>query len=189
MRYIPDELIDAFINSITDADEIAVCSSQPVTYYNACRPPLWIARTSYTEGDLVHPPDHNGCIYQCTSPGTSDTSEPAWPATQDATCTDGTVTWKTHKNYALINTAFNKQTDAQISDNDPDGRKSTIAQKMGVTVHTSGTVTHTALINNTLKKLTYVTIAETDLVGNNQVTSGRTTLIHQITITVRDPAA
>jgi hypothetical protein len=65
----------------------------------------------------------------------------------------------------------------------------TILQKMGVTVHTDGTVSHTALIDNVNQDLKYVTVAETSLLGDNDVLSGRTTLLHEMVITVRDPAA
>ena len=52
----------------------------------------WEAETAY-DGDKVTPTTANGYYYECTTAGTSDTTEPTWPTTADATVEDGTATW------------------------------------------------------------------------------------------------
>jgi hypothetical protein len=187
--YTPDEILDLIVDQYMLADEEAVCSSQPTTYFNACWPDLWVAETPYAEGALVRPPTDNGYVYEVPAGGggTSGVSEPPWGTVQDAEFADGTVTWKTHENYALINAALDVG-DKVKADGDTDGRKITVAQKMGITIHTDGTVGHTALIDNVNKKLKFVATAATSLEGDNNVVSGRTTLLHEMTIVVRDPA-
>jgi hypothetical protein len=57
---------------------------------------IWVASTAYSVGDFVSPTTENGYRYECTTAGTSDSSEPTWPTdvTSDTTTvTDGTVTW------------------------------------------------------------------------------------------------
>ena len=56
-------------------------------------PPAWAASTAYVLGDFVEPTTHNGYKYECTTAGTSGSSEPSWPTTPGDTVTDGTVTW------------------------------------------------------------------------------------------------
>jgi len=187
-RYTPDSILDLVLDEYMKADEQAVCSAQPATYFESCWPNMWVAETAYVAGDTTRPPTGNGKVYECTVGGTSGVSEPPWGTTQDDTFSDGTVTWKTHDNYALINSAIPPE-DMAKGDGDVDGRKLTIAQKMGVTIHTDGAVSHTALIDNTEQKLKLATISSTSLEGDNDVLSGRTTLLHELTITVRDPAA
>lgn len=54
----------------------------------------WTASTAYVVGDIVRPlATKNGYAYQCTSAGTSDSSEPTWGTTLGGTTSDGTVTW------------------------------------------------------------------------------------------------
>lgn len=187
-RYTPDAILDLIVDEYMLADERAVCSSQPLTYFNACWPDMWVAETVYAEGDLSRPPTGNGKVYECVTGGTSGASEPPWGTTQDDEFSDGTVTWKTHDNFALINGAI-EPGDKSKGDGSPDGRALTIAQKMGVTIHTDGTVSHTALIDNVNQDLKYVTVASTSLEGDNSVISGRTTLLHEMVVTVRDPSA
>ena len=187
-RYTPDENLDLIIDSYMEADEQATCSDQPLTYFNACWPDMWVAETAYAEGDVTRPPTGNSFVYECVTGGTSGASEPPWGTTQDDEFSDGTVTWKTHDNYALINAPIDPA-DKSKEDGSPDGRALVIAQRMGVTIHTDGTVSHTALIDNVNQKLKLVTVASTSLEGDNNVISGRTTLLHELTVTVRDPAA
>lgn len=187
--YTPDEILDLIVDQYMLADEEAVCSSQPTTYLNACWPDMWVAETAYAEGSLVRPPTDNGFVYECPigGGGISGASEPPWGSAQDDEFTDGTVTWKTHENYALINASLDPG-DKVKGDGPEDGRAITVAQKMGVTIHTDGAVAHTALIDTVNKKLKFVTTAATSLEGDNNVISGRTTLLHEMTIVVRDPA-
>jgi hypothetical protein len=188
MSYVPVAKLDAYIQLIIDADERAVCSQEPTTYFHACRPPVWKPSTAYSIGDLVHPPTANSHVYECTVSGTSGSGEPGWGTAQDTTFSDNTATWKTHKNYALINAPFDKSADTTLADStSPAGRKVTIAEKMGVVVHTAGEVTHSALISNAKKELACVTVSETDLQGDNNVVAGRTTLLHGFTFIVPFP--
>ena len=55
--------------------------------------PAWAASTSYAVGDIVIPSTANGYTYECTTAGTSDSSEPTWGTTVGGTTTDNTVTW------------------------------------------------------------------------------------------------
>lgn len=49
--------------------------------------------TAYSLGDRVEPATANGFIYECTTAGTSDSSEPTMPTTVGATVTDNTAVW------------------------------------------------------------------------------------------------
>ena len=56
----------------------------------------WLASTAYAVGEYVQPTatGGNGHLYRCTVAGTTNTTEPAWPLTENATITDGGVTWE-----------------------------------------------------------------------------------------------
>jgi hypothetical protein len=185
-RYTPIEILDLIIDSYMEADEEAVCSQQPLTYYNACWPSMWNPETAFEVGDVTRPPTQNGFVYECLTAGTTGTTEPPWSVTQDGVFADGTVEWKAHENYALINQPL-EETDKTKEDTAAGGRKIIIGQKMGVTIHTDGTVSHTALIDNVNKKLKYVTVSQTSLEGDNNVVSGRTTLFHEFEIVINQP--
>ncbi len=53
----------------------------------------WAASTAYTVGQQVVPTAANGFAYVCTAPGTTGTTQPAWPTTLATTVVDGTCTW------------------------------------------------------------------------------------------------
>lgn len=53
----------------------------------------WQASTVYAVGDIRRPTTSNGYQYRVTVNGTSNSTEPTWPTTVDATVTDGGVTW------------------------------------------------------------------------------------------------
>ncbi len=53
----------------------------------------WSASGACSLGVVKIPTTPNGHKYECTTAGTSDTSEPTWPTTSGGTVTDGTVTW------------------------------------------------------------------------------------------------
>ncbi len=53
----------------------------------------WVASTAYVVDDYITPTAWNGYVYQCTTAGTSNTTQPTWGAVVDATTTDNTVTW------------------------------------------------------------------------------------------------
>jgi len=56
-------------------------------------PSTWQASTAYSLGALVSPTTYNGHKYECTTAGTSGTTEPTWPTVNGNTVTDGTVVW------------------------------------------------------------------------------------------------
>ena len=54
----------------------------------------WAASTAYVVGDKRQATSPDGTFYfECTSAGTSDSSEPAWPGSHGGTVVDNTVTW------------------------------------------------------------------------------------------------
>jgi len=55
----------------------------------------WQASHAYVLGDIVVPTAglENGFRYECTTAGTSDSSEPTWPLTEGGTVDDNTATW------------------------------------------------------------------------------------------------
>ena len=57
----------------------------------------WAASTSYSVGDAVVPTTANGYWYECTTAGTSDSTEPTWSTTPGDTITDGSVVWTCRK--------------------------------------------------------------------------------------------
>jgi len=187
MKYTPDSTLELILNKYATADKEVVCTQAPGTFFNAIWPDLWQASTSYAVGDLVHPPTTNGCIYECTVAGTSGSTEPGWQTTQDATFTDGGVTWKTHLNYSIAQTDL-VSSDFTIADGDTDGRKLTVARKENVTSHESGDINHTALLNTANQELLLVTEAVTTIGGSNHIDSGRTVIFFEYDITVRDPS-
>ena len=187
-RWIPLSYQDYVLDQIAECDEQAMLTQVPDTFYNVVRPPLWLTETVYVSGDLVHPPTANGKIYECTVGGTSGSGEPGWGTTQDQEFTDGTVTWKTHDNFAVVNTSRTPE-EFTISDNaDPAGRKLTLSDKMGVITHTAGIVSHCALICHTDRSLRYVTPAVTTL-GAEEAAAGRTTIFYALNIVVSNPKA
>ena len=56
--------------------------------------PKWRSGTAYTAGGRVIPTNFNGYYYQCTTAGTSGTSEPTnWSQRSGATVIDNAVIW------------------------------------------------------------------------------------------------
>jgi len=53
----------------------------------------WTASHTYALGDIAIPTTNNGFWYECTTAGTSGTTEPTWPTTEGLTVTDNTVVW------------------------------------------------------------------------------------------------
>jgi hypothetical protein len=84
------EFENAFLNGDVDSD-----ANQPNGLYKLLKGTAWEASTAYTLGQLVVPSAglENGFRYECTTAGTSDSSEPAWPTAEGATKTDSTVVW------------------------------------------------------------------------------------------------
>jgi hypothetical protein len=56
----------------------------------------WLASTPYLVGEYAQPTatGGNGHLYRCTVAGSTSATEPTWPLTENATVTDGTVTWQ-----------------------------------------------------------------------------------------------
>jgi len=56
----------------------------------------WEDGAAYALGDIIKPTTANGRLYICTTAGTSDSSEPTWPVTDevDDTVNDNSVIWK-----------------------------------------------------------------------------------------------
>ncbi len=56
----------------------------------------WLASTPYLVGEYVQPTvtGGNGHLYRCLAAGTTSGTEPSWPLTENATLTDGSVTWQ-----------------------------------------------------------------------------------------------
>lgn len=60
----------------------------------------WAASAAYNAGDRVisvnnSPTGAQPCVFECTTAGTSNTTEPSWTTTVGNTTTDNTVTWTT----------------------------------------------------------------------------------------------
>jgi len=55
--------------------------------------PAWAPNTAYSLGDKITPTTKNGNVYECTTAGTSGSTEPTWPTSEGDTVTDGTVVW------------------------------------------------------------------------------------------------
>lgn len=171
-KYINSEFLDGVLQLLAECDLLSVCTTmQPTTYFNAVWPPLWVASTVYSLGDLVHPPDNNGFIYECVAAGTSGATEPVWAILQDDEFTDGTVTWKCHENYSLIQTGLDAG-DFTITDQGS-GKRLMVAPKPGIVSHAAGTVGHFALLCTTDQTLRVVSTAETSIAENNDVEMGR----------------
>jgi hypothetical protein len=85
--------------------------------------------------------------------------------------------------FALADVAMTPDTDFTKANGDTSGRKVTVAAKSGVTVDTSGTATHVALIRTTDSSLRYVTT-----VTSQALTSGNTVNIPAWDIEIADPA-
>jgi lambda family phage minor tail protein L len=55
----------------------------------------WASSTAYVVGDIVRASTVQaaGLVFQCTTAGTSSSTQPAWPTDIGSTITDGTVVW------------------------------------------------------------------------------------------------
>lgn len=84
--------------------------------------------------------------------------------------------------YALANVTMTG-TDFTLAAGAVSGRKATVAQKTGVSVVTSGTANHVALLDVTNSKLLYVTTATAQA-----LTSGNTMTFNSWTVEIADPS-
>jgi hypothetical protein len=83
--------------------------------------------------------------------------------------------------FALADVAMTPNTDFTKADGDTSGRKVTVAAKSAVTVDTTGTATHIALVDAT--RLLYVTTCT-----SQALTSGNTVNFPAFDIEIADPA-
>jgi len=83
-----------YMMSTSDTDPVYWGLAYAVGNQDLCAVP-WEAESDYAEGDRVCPTVPNGCWYYVDSgnSGTSDSSEPTWPTTQDQTVVDNGVAW------------------------------------------------------------------------------------------------
>ena len=191
MRFILEEYQDYILNKWKECDEQVVCAGAPTTYYQCVHPNMWEASTVYVAGDLIRPPVANGFIYECTVGGTTSATNPGWGTAQDQTFTDGTVTWKTHINIALVNAPRVPGDYSAITDysaNGVTGRSVTLAEKQGLIVHTGGISNHCALIHHGTKQLRYVTPSNVTI-GTGELEAGRTTIFLATQFVIADPQA
>lgn len=67
----------------------------PGTWYIAAHVvPKWQPNTAYSVGAFVTPTTGSpNRVYRCTTAGTSGSTEPSWPNTDNATVNDGTCVW------------------------------------------------------------------------------------------------
>jgi hypothetical protein len=81
-----------FENAFLNADG---SSNQPTGLYSLMKGTAWQASTAYSLGDFVVPTagTENGFRYECTTAGTSGSSQPTWKTTEGETNTDNTVVW------------------------------------------------------------------------------------------------
>jgi uncharacterized phage protein (TIGR02218 family) len=63
------------------------------TAYSPLKATEWTASRAYVAGDVVSATTFDKRRYVCTTAGTSDSSEPTWTTTIDATTADNTVVW------------------------------------------------------------------------------------------------
>src|SRR5262249_8379714 len=83
----------------------------------------WAASTVYTVGDCVRPkvPQSDTTLYyECTTSGTSASSEPQWPTTPGNTLKDGTVVWTSRDLSSCLsfdNLAFRYADPAKLTQN------------------------------------------------------------------------
>ena len=180
-KMIPNSTLNLALNRLALADIESVCSVEPATFFQGCHGDLWVASTVCTAGDVIRPPTDNDTVYECTVSGTTGASEPAWSDTQDATFTDGTVTWKAHTNYSLATIALDPA-DIVISDKAGGGRTITFSEKIGVVSHRDGTITHTAFLNSTDQTVEFITTASTTAPADDDIIAGRTTIFHEIAL-------
>lgn len=164
-----DSVMDAALDKLAEADENSVCSSEPLTYYEAIDPAAWLATTNYALADAARPVSRNGYVYEVTADaGSSGASEPTWTTTPGNTVVDGGITWTCRNNYALANGALTGG-DFAKANGDTSGRKTTLAAKSGLSIHTTGTATHVATADAATKELRDVTTSTSQL-----LTSGGT---------------
>lgn len=74
----------------------------PVTKWIPYNTAAWIKLNAYTTPQLVFPTVANGFVYECTTSGTSGSTEPVWPLTIGATVSDGGAVWTCYSTTAIL---------------------------------------------------------------------------------------
>jgi hypothetical protein len=89
-KALRNEFENTFLNGDSSVD-----ANQPDGLYKTLKGTAWEATTAYSLGDIVVPTagKENGFRYECTTAGTSGSSEPTWKTTEGETNSDGTVVW------------------------------------------------------------------------------------------------
>ncbi len=166
-KFIPSDDLDLVLDRIALSREEVILTQDPSTYFNCIYPDLHLLESPYILGDTVRPGTDNGFVYECVIAGDSGSTEPGWLTTQDAEFTDGTVTWKTHENYAIANGTLTAGDFAKSDEGT--GRKLSVSQKVNVLVHRTGTPATAAFINHDTQTLHAYTGTRTAIIVNNQI--------------------
>ena len=89
-KALRNEFENTFLNGDSGVD-----ANQPDGLYKTMKGTAWEATAAYSLRDIVVPTagTENGFRYECTTAGTSGSSEPTWKTTEGETNTDGTVVW------------------------------------------------------------------------------------------------
>lgn len=171
-KWINPELIapvsaamSASFDAVALADELAVCTGQPLTFFEAVNPSAWAASTAYILNNTARPSvDRNGFTYVCTQAGTSGASEPVWPTTAGETVTDGTAIWTAHVCKCVANVAMTPSDFVKTTN------QLTVMPKTGITAHSNGQFAHIALLKKSESNLLLVTTCEAqNIVAGNIV--------------------
>lgn len=126
---------EAFLQSVTPVTRLKNAAALQRVMANIMADanvyPKWRSGTAYTNTNYVIPSNFNGFYYQCTSAGTSGTSEPTnWPVRSGVTVTDNTVTWtwagklRAVRSLAALQTAIGAEGSDQTANEygkNPDG--------------------------------------------------------------------
>jgi hypothetical protein len=80
----------AFYKSVNGADSFFYKDFVEAYEEELC----WLPNHVYNVGDISHPVTPTGRSYICTVSGTTGGPEPSWSTTENATFSDGGVTWK-----------------------------------------------------------------------------------------------
>jgi len=89
-NYLDNKLVDWFLRgqTLTPPATVYVGLIRATKGYSNT-----VRSTPVSVGDTVIPATPNGHIYRCTTSGTTGSSEPTWPTSNNGTVTDGTAVW------------------------------------------------------------------------------------------------
>lgn len=179
-KYSNSEVMDAALDIIATSDELAVCTTQPSSYFETINPSAWSSSISISLDDCVRPAvTRNGFTYRCAQAGTTGANEPVWPTVPGETVIDGSVIWQAVSCLSLANVGL-VPADFAKDDATPSGRKITVGQKTGFVAHSGGTAAHIALMNKADKKLMIV-----DTCPDQVITAGNPVNTGEISIPIR----